>query len=472
MWFPFERVFKERNFDLLQIRPVKALVLWHGFPYVFQALLLVMFIALILMGLGVSAPNGVSDKLYAKTNLVTLLVWGVWWPVMVWLAVLFGRVWCMVCPLELVSNLSERLGRWLGVRQFKVGKWLLSGVVILIFYAAIQMLIAGVHLHRVPDFTAIFLIFLIGTAAISGLFFENRAYCRAFCTVGLLLNVYGRGGMLAVRPESQQVCHDCDEKWCVNAENCHKLDARSCPTLLAPTALNTSKDCLVCTQCIKSCQPNNMQLQLRTPFQSRDTRQAFVSWPTMLFIMLLSGFVVYELCTEWSAAKGVFLLPVNMVVAAIGMPEWGGWIKGLWTLMLFPLLLWVVLGSITWLMKGAGSLTDAWRELALPMVVVIAAGHMSKGIAKLTSWGGYLPGAMREPSGNETIQTLTADSNLLPASLLGMGSVSVIALTLVVLALFYAIREAKLTHGAAYKAQLPALTIVAGMFAVIISGWG
>ena len=333
------------------------------------------------------------------------------------------------------------------------------------------MLIAGVHLHRVPAYTAMFLTFLFGTAFITGLFFKNRAYCRGFCTVGLLLNVYGRGGMLAVRPESQQACQGCDEKWCVNTAYDHKLDRRSCPTLLTPNQLNSSKDCLVCTQCIKSCRPNNMQLQLRTPYYSHDMRQTEVSWPILLFIMLLSGFVVYELCTEWSVAKSVFLWPVNMVTAAIGMPEWGGWIKGVWTLMVFPLLLWTVLGSVTMLMKGATGLTDAWRQMTLPMAVVIAAGHMSKGLAKLTSWGGYLPDAIREPSGNETIQALTSSSNLLPSPLLEMGSVSVVGLMLVVIATMYSIREAKLAHAGSYMTQVPAISMLAGLFMVIIFGW-
>jgi len=471
MRLPFKLLFKERRFDLLQIKSVKSFVLWHGFPYVFQALLLVMFILLIALGWGLSAPDGVSDKLYAKTNLVTLLVWGIWWPVMVWLAVFFGRAWCMVCPLELVSNLSERFGRWLGIRQFKLGKWLLSGVLILIFYAVIQMLIAGLHLHRVPGFTAMFLIFLIITAMITGLFFEHRAYCRGFCTVGLLLNIYGRGGVLAVRPESRQVCDGCSEKWCVNAESCQNMDARSCPTLLAPKALNSSKDCLVCTQCIKSCRPNNMQLQLRTPYNSHDTRHPVTSWPMLLFIMLLSGFVVYELCTEWSVAKSIFLWPVKMVTAEIGYPALGGWIKGVWTLMVFPLLLWTVLGSVTLLMKGTSSMTQAWREMALPIVVVIAAGHMAKGIAKFTSWGGFLPGAVREPSGVETIQALTSGASAMPASLLAMPVVAAVSLLLLVLAVMFSIREAKLIDADTYKAQIPSILMLAGLFGFIIFGW-
>ncbi|MBI4581947.1 MAG: 4Fe-4S binding protein, partial [Planctomycetes bacterium] len=103
-----------KGFDLLRLPGARALILWRGFPYIFQAAMLAVFLALAVIGWGRFAPPGVAQKLYAQTNLATLLIWGVWWPAMVWIAVLFGRAWCMACPLELVSNVSERIGRRLG----------------------------------------------------------------------------------------------------------------------------------------------------------------------------------------------------------------------------------------------------------------------------------------------------------------------------------------------------------------------
>ena len=88
------------GYDLLRFRPVRSFVQWAGFPYVFQVILLGAFVSLAVSAWGLFPPAGVQDKLFAKTNLVTLLVWGLWWPAMVWTAVLFGRAWCAVCPLE------------------------------------------------------------------------------------------------------------------------------------------------------------------------------------------------------------------------------------------------------------------------------------------------------------------------------------------------------------------------------------
>jgi polyferredoxin len=138
---------RTEGFDLLRIGPIRSLILWRGFPYVFQALMLLVFVWLAVIGWGQHAPAGVSAKLYAKTNLVTLLVWGLWWPAMVWFAVFFGRAWCAICPLELVSNLTERLGRRLGIAQRPLRRWVISGSVIVALYALIQFLVAGAHIN-------------------------------------------------------------------------------------------------------------------------------------------------------------------------------------------------------------------------------------------------------------------------------------------------------------------------------------
>ena len=80
-----------RGYNLLKLRLIRALVLWPGFPYVFQFIALVVFVTLAIIGWGRFVPEYVNDKLYAKTNIVNLVIWGLWWPMMVWVAVLFGR---------------------------------------------------------------------------------------------------------------------------------------------------------------------------------------------------------------------------------------------------------------------------------------------------------------------------------------------------------------------------------------------
>ena len=126
------------------------------------------------------------------------------------------------------------------------GRWLRAGWLILIGYALLQVLVPVIQIHRVPAYTSVFLWALLALALITGLAYRDRAFCRAFCPVAHLLRVYGRGGMLAVRPESADGCGDCAGKNCSASADRYKVDARSCPSLLNPAKLNDSTDCLIC----------------------------------------------------------------------------------------------------------------------------------------------------------------------------------------------------------------------------------
>jgi polyferredoxin len=461
-----------QGFDLLRLQPIATLVRWAGFPYVFQAALLAIFVALAVLAWGVYPPDGVPDKLFAKSNLVNLLVWGLWWPAMVWTAVLLGRVWCAVCPLELLANGSERLARGLGVKQRVLGKWLRSGALIVAIYGLTQMLVAGVHLHRVPAYTSLFLWSLLTTAAVVGFVFKDRAFCRAFCPVGLLLGTYGRGAMLAVRSRSSRECGTCTSNDCTRACNRTRLDGRSCPSLLNPARLNSNADCLVCGQCLKVCQPDNMGLFLRRPFHPADAREALASWPVTLFVMLASGFVISELCSEWAAAKHIFVWIPEEATTWLGRASLSGWVEGVWTLLAVPALVWLLLGALVVTARGATGLGDAWRRLALPLAVVIAAGHMCKGLAKVISWIGFLPLAARDPVGAETVRGLAAKTMPPPAALLPMTAVSVMAMVLVLTAAYFALREVRLAQGETSERYVAPVLALAGSFLFIVFGWG
>jgi hypothetical protein len=461
------------GFDLLRLGPIRSFILWRGFPYLFQALMLLFFLALAFIAWGHDAPVGVNGKLYAKTNLTTLLIWGVWWPAMIWIAVLFGRAWCMICPLELVSNLSERLGRWLGIRQRPLRRWMISGIIIVALYALIQFLVAGAHINRVPAYTALFLIGLLTLSFVTGLIFKDRAFCRGFCPVGLLLATYGRGGMLAVRAGSTQTCGACTGKDCIMACNRTRLDARSCPSLLNPPRLNSNRDCLVCAQCIKSCQPDNMRLLLRRPFPPQDVREPLASWPTTLFVMLASGFVTWELFTEWPRGEEVFLTVPHWISGQAGISWLSGYLNGVWSLIIVPLIIWIVMGGAVRLLRDHSTISHTWRRLALPLAVIVSAGHMTKGLAKFVSWVEYLPYALKDPVGSNTVLAMSNKTIPQPASLLSLPVVAVVGVILVLVGLSFAIREARLAHPETishHRHIIPKLGL-ATAFLCIIFGW-
>ncbi len=460
-----------RRIDLSSWRPLRALIRWQGFPYVFQAALLAAGIALAVNGWDRVAPKE-TVRFFGKTNATTLLIWGLWWPAMIWCAVLLGRVWCMVCPLELLGNLAQRSARRVGFPQRQLPRWIASGALIVVMYTTLQFVIAGEVIIRVPAYTSILLLVLASIALFAGWFFRDRAVCRGFCPIGELLGTYGRGGMLAVRAESGEPCQDCSGRECVAGANRHKWHARSCPSLLNPLKLTDSRECLICTQCIKSCDTDNIRLILRPPFDASDSRPQVPGWSTTFFVMLVSGFVCWELSTEWSAAEKVFLSVPEYVSHVVGVPRLTGYFNGLWALAVVPLLLWSILGGLFLLGKGAPNLTAAWRLLTLPMAVVVSTGHMARGIAKFTSWAAFLPFAVGDPSGTAAAVAMAKKEIARPAGILSMPIVSILGGVVVVCGLLLAWREAALAHPEGSTPYRVPLALLACLYLCIIAGFG
>ncbi|MBI2435297.1 MAG: hypothetical protein HYV26_20765 [Candidatus Hydrogenedentes bacterium] len=462
---------RRQGVDLFALSPVRALVLWPGFPYAFQGVLLVVFAVLVVLGWTFDVPDAVDAKLYAKSNLVTLVVWGLWWPSMVWMAVLLGRAWCMVCPLELVANITERAGAKLGVRQFNLSRPLRAGWLIVFLYFLLQLLVSGAALHRIPKYTALFMFGLLTGAAVVGLLWRDRAFCRGFCPVGLLLSTYGRGGMLAVRPAGVGACAQCAAKYCIAKNNRTRVNARSCPSLLNPPKLNSNKDCLLCGQCIKACRPDNMQLLLRRPFDPADAREPHASWPTTLFVMMVSGFVMSEVVSGWPRMEETFDWLPERLSEWMASPALAGWLKGLWYLGVYPLALWMVLGGLVVVLGGAATLRLAWRRLALPVAVIVAAAHMSKGIEKISTWGGFLPWALKSPDGTETALAIAAKSLPAPAPLLPHFLYAGIGLALLAAGLFFGAREARLSGDTSSNRLYVPLAVAAMLYLGCVGGW-
>ncbi len=423
-----------KTIALSELNPIRKIVFSKWFPEIIQVIFLLLFLGIIALGWGRYTPEGVSDKLYAKSNLVNLLIWGLWWPSMVITAVLLGRIWCSICPLELVSRFSEKAGRNLGIPQQNATRWMQAGWLILLFYGVVQMLIASIHLHRIPMYTSLYLFTLMILALMTGFFFRNRTFCSSLCPVGLLLKVYGRGGMLGVRPSKPGLEHD------INI-------TRSCKSLLNPLRLDQSRgdDCLMCLDCVQSDQEQHrMQFQLRMPWSNLDRRPIKANLPMTLFIMMVSGFVTYEISGFWPQVNELFLWMPSFVGQLMGVGAENGWLKGFWMIVIFPLLLWTILGYVIMAIKGYSSLIQAWRSMALPISLIIMAAHMTKAIEKLATWGGYLPYAIQDPTGVETAQGITDKLIASPVAIVGMPVILSVGTFLFIAALYLMHRETTL----------------------------
>ncbi|MCD6499698.1 MAG: 4Fe-4S binding protein [Deltaproteobacteria bacterium] len=410
---------KRLRLDLLRYRPVAWLVKKKFFPLGVQVLVLGIVLAVAAIGWGRGVGMDASELLlFRKTNLATLLVWGLWWPAMIVAVVLVGRVWCAVCPLELVNRFADALARKVGWRRAALGPFLRAGWIMLAGYVTLQILVVVVDLHRMPHYSAVVIVSLIGAAFLSGLFFKHpRSFCRAFCPVGALLSAYGRQTAVQLEVRDDDVCARCETKDCIREKNRYRLDARSCPSLLKPFDRGPSDGCLVCLQCAKACPHDNVGFGLVLP-DAPIRRKSLLEPFEAGFILMAAGFLVHETTEHIAWMDRAFTaLPHRLAPASV---PWH-WVEGAWYLFVFPLFVWTAVVVSVRLVRGGGPWGRTIRAAATGAAPLVAMAHLAKALSKIGGWAAYLPGALVDPSGLTTFRDITVGATSAPGPLYGLG---------------------------------------------------
>lgn len=381
------------------------------FPFVFQLITLVSFILLIIIGLSANTNDLAFAKVLRNTNLANLIVWSYWWPLIIVGAVLLGRIWCTICPVELVTSLSARAGF-----KRKVPRLFKSGWVITLFY--IGILNIGVHtlsIHRIPLRMAIYLMALFGVAVIIGFLFEKNAFCAYICPVGYLLGLYARLSPFGWGVKNKGICQNCKDKSCVSRKNLYKFQGRSCGVNLAPQYLEDNTDCLLCGQCLKACDSNNPGIKERpNPGWSKkpwakdllDTKP--LSMAKTVFILIVSGFVIYEIAVEDSVTKKILLyIPDQIIEFFRGDEVWAkGIIESLTIYFLLPVIIWLIPYFLTRIAGGTISIPDYMKKLSIAFIPIMAAAHIIKSIAKSTSRIPYWKYSLSDPIGIKSARAI------------------------------------------------------------------
>ncbi|MFC1835694.1 4Fe-4S binding protein [Thermodesulfobacteriota bacterium] len=338
---------------------------------------------------------------------------------MVIVMILFGRVWCTICSLELVSRGSDFIARKIGYRRMRIGRWLRHGWAILLVYIVLQFFVAVLSIHRVPHYAALLPLALLLLPLVTGLIFnEPRAFCKIFCPAGALLSVYGRYTPVQIDIEDPELCKQCRTKDCAANRNRYKFDARSCPSLIPPFKRKQGDGCIDCFQCAKVCPYENVGFGV-TPAESSSRVPRRLKPYEAVFVLIVAGFVTYEIAGEVKWVKHIFLA-VPYHVEALLPPMNFGWLKAIWMLLVFPLIVWSLAGTCAFVLGYRGRMGDLAIDMATGSALVVAVMHLAKGLAKLSSWSLYLPLALKDPLGVETAKAIINKSLPQPGSIVSL----------------------------------------------------
>ena len=218
-------------------------------PLAFRIITLTAFLALVIIGFSAHGMSIVFLRQLSWTNLTTSFVWRLWWPLIILSAIFLGRVWCMVCPVEMITTSFARIGL-----KRKRPAWILSGWIITLLYVIIVVVgITIFEIDRIPEYTAIYLLIIMGVSVLSGFVFEKNTFCRYICPVGYLLGIFSKMAYWGWRVKNKAVCKTCPDKSCIKSNYRYNFIYKSCGVDLEPAFIDNNNNCILCSGCMKTC---------------------------------------------------------------------------------------------------------------------------------------------------------------------------------------------------------------------------
>ncbi len=390
-----------------------------AFPISAQLFLFVIFAGLLSISLGVFPESPEMVKILRNTNLANLTVWAFWWPLIIITALLFGRWWCTICPLELITSLTSMIGL-----KRKPGKFLKSGWLITILYAVILIVIVETFLvHRIPHRMALYLCGLIVLSILSGFIWEKRTFCNYICPVGHLLGLYSMLSFFGLKVKSPTVCKSCKTKDCFDKTKQYQLTGRSCTSNLNPSKSTNPVQCIYCTQCMTACPHENLRFGSTKPLNR--FKNLKLSPSQAVFLLLISGFLIPELLEDNEKLFRILAGPAEHLNLLLQSGEsMQRLIKFSWFIIGMPGLLLSITAILNKFIQKV-NFKQSLTQLSLYMLPAIAFLHAYKGLTKIIKRIPYVPHALSDPKGIDTANAILQEELEIKSTVVNMLSNSV-----------------------------------------------
>ena len=364
------------------------------YPIIFQFTTLIVFTLLIVGSIGISSPDTTIINQLRNTNLANLIVWSYWWPIIIITAILFGRHWCSICPVELITTIASKFGFKKRSGKILKSKWLIT-----LFYGLI--IIVAIHtysIHRIPQRMSLYLLSLFILSIIIGLVYEKRTFCTSVCPVGNILGLYSLLSRSGIGVKSKDVCNACKTKDCIAKKSHYKIINRSCTSNLYPPNITDNRECILCTQCVKVC-PNDNVVYKNIEKPSTTLKSIKLNNAETALIILLSGFVVYEVFAVWKPIKQALLFIPNQVSEILMIPQdFYGTSNAIIIFIVFPT---VLFGFFAFILRifTKENIYKNMKQLAILFLPIIAFMHFAKALFKITSRIPYIEYATKSFDG-------------------------------------------------------------------------
>lgn len=133
--------------------------------------------------------------------------------------------------------------------------------------------------------------------------------------------------------------------------------------------------------------------------------------------------------------------------------------------------MWASIASVGFLTGHRAGLKALLLAAATGAAPIVAVAHLAKASAKLTSWAGYLPLALRDPHGVDTMQRLANHSLVTPASLVALPVIGWVTIALLGLLAWRALRWVREMPAESAAAARAGMAGTAVLFTAVLTVW-
>jgi transcriptional regulator with AAA-type ATPase domain/NAD-dependent dihydropyrimidine dehydrogenase PreA subunit len=234
-------------------------------------------------------------------NFALNLFWAWWWPLILLLFPIIGRLWCAFCPFmiygEIVQKISLKISprilkKWPRELAEKWGGWVLFSLFTLIFLWEELW-----HLENTAYLSSWLLLLITGGAVLFSLIFERRFWCRYLCPIGGMNGLFAKLSTIELRAQQGTCAAECTTYHCYKGGVGFGEGATTdgCPIYSHPAQLTDNKDCVLCMTCLKACPHRSVELNFRPPGIELWTTHIPHSYEVALLFLLLGGIYLHRL---------------------------------------------------------------------------------------------------------------------------------------------------------------------------------
>lgn len=281
--------------DLTRTKRARRLVRSRWFQAVPQLFMVVVLGLLIYAGLAGSRIH----------NITPVAVWTLWWGGLI-VAVLFtGASWCFVCPWDGLANLATRLRLAAKVEtlslKLRYPRWAENVYPAIGLFVLLTWLELGFGVTTNPRWTAYMGIGMASLAIVFALLWDGKRFCAHACPVGRICGIYGNVAPLEIRPRKMRTCEVCTTEDCLHGNK----EGYPCPTGISMKTMREATMCTACTECIKSCDKQNIAIRLR-PFGADlgkvSAPRRDVAWLSLM-LLALTLFHGFSMTSAWESFR-------------------------------------------------------------------------------------------------------------------------------------------------------------------------